>query len=84
MDLSASNSYFRAKTISKVAIIKTKSATIAFFSLPPFLFLTLSFFPPFPSLLWFWSFSALRNICPLTPFHRMTFKKIPLGIYSCT
>ena len=47
MDLSASNSYFRAKTISKVAIIKTKSATIAFFSLPPFLFLTLSFSPSF-------------------------------------
>ena len=47
MDLSASNSYFRAKTLSKVAIIKTKSATIAFFSLPPFLFLTLSFFPSF-------------------------------------
>ena len=67
MDLSASNSYFRA--ISKVAIIKTKSATIAFFSLPPFLFLTLSFFPPFPSILWFWSFSALRNVCLLTPFH---------------
>ena len=29
----------------KVAIIKTKSATIALFSSPPFLLLTLSFFP---------------------------------------
>ena len=28
-----SNSFFRPKTISKVAIIKTKSATIAFFFL---------------------------------------------------
>ena len=31
--------------VSKVAIIKTKSATIAFFSSPPFLLLTLSFSP---------------------------------------
>ena len=36
--------FFCPKTISNVAIIKTKSATIAFFSSPPFLLLTLSFF----------------------------------------
>ena len=41
----ASNSFFGPKTISKVAIIKTKSATIAFFSSPPFLLLALSFSP---------------------------------------
>ena len=39
----ASNSFFRPKTIFKVAIIKTKSATTAFFFPPPFLHLTLSF-----------------------------------------
>ena len=38
--LFVSNSFFRPKTISKVAIIKTKSATIAFFfSFSPFFFL---------------------------------------------
>ena len=40
----ASNSFFRPKTIFKVAIIKTESATNAFFSSPPFLLLALSFF----------------------------------------
>lgn len=34
-----SNSIFRPKTISIVVIVKTMSATIAFFSFPPFLFL---------------------------------------------
>ena len=60
----ASNSLFRPKTISNVAIIKTKSTTFAFFSSPPFLLLALSFFFsfPFPSLLWFCSFSGLRNL----------------------
>ena len=42
MDLSRPTVYFSAK-ISKVAIIKTKSATIAFFSSPPFLLLPLPF-----------------------------------------
>ena len=37
--------FFRPKTISKVAIIKTKSATIAFFSSPPFLLLGLPLSP---------------------------------------
>ena len=37
---------FRKREISKVAIIKTNSATIAFFfSSPPFLLLALSFSP---------------------------------------
>ena len=40
MDLCVEQFFF-----GKVAIIKTKSATIAFFSSPPFLFLALSFSP---------------------------------------
>ena len=40
----ASNRFLRQK-LSKVAIIKTESATIAFFSSPPFLLLALSFSP---------------------------------------
>ena len=44
--------FFRAKTIFKVAIIKTKSAIIAFFSSPPFFLLALfSFSFPFFSVL---------------------------------
>ena len=43
MDLFASNSFFRPRTIFKVAVIKTKSATIAFFSSPPFHLLALLF-----------------------------------------
>ena len=35
--------FFRAKTIFKVAIMKTKRATIAFFSSTPFFLLALSF-----------------------------------------
>ena len=59
----ASNSFFRPKTISKVAIIKTKSATIAFFSSPPFTSPRSFFFSfPFPSLLWFCSFSGWGNM----------------------
>ena len=45
MDLLRRRVFFRPKTISKVAIIKTKSATIAFFSSPPFLLPALSFSP---------------------------------------
>ena len=41
----ASNNFFRPKSTAKVAIIKTKSAAIAFFSSPPFLLLALSFSP---------------------------------------
>ena len=35
--------FFRAKTIFKVAIIKTESATFLFFSSPPFFLLALFF-----------------------------------------
>ena len=41
----ASNSLLRPKPFSKVAIIKTKNVTIAFFSSPPFLHLALSLSP---------------------------------------
>ena len=44
------NSFFRAKTISKVGIIKTKSETMACFSSPPFLLVALSFSPFFSSI----------------------------------
>ena len=37
-------SVFRLETIFKVANIKTKSATIAFFSYPPFILLAYTFF----------------------------------------
>ena len=80
MDLLCRTVFFRPKTISKVAIIKTKGATIAFFS---------SSFPsprsfffcfPFPSLIWFWSFSGLRNM----PFDAFSLKwlQISLGWFS--
>ena len=59
----ASNSFFRPKTISKVAIIKTKSATIIFFLFSSFPSHRSFFFSfPFPALLWLSSFSALRNL----------------------
>ena len=77
----ASNSFIRPKTIAKVAILKTKSAIIAFFSSPSFLFLTLSFSPfLFPLSLWFWIFSGLRKV----PFDAFSFKRlqISLGWYS--
>ena len=68
----ASNTFFRPKIISKVAITKTKSAT-AFFSSPPFLLLALSFGSfPFPSLLWFWSFSGLKKRAFWRFFTQMT------------
>ena len=41
MDLFRPTVFFRPKTISKVVIIKTESATIAFFSSPPFLLVAL-------------------------------------------
>ena len=47
--------FFRARPIFKVAIIKTKSATIAFFSSTPF-FLYALFFPfPFPLVVLFFN-----------------------------
>ena len=65
----ASNSFFRPKTVSKVAIIKTKRATIAFFSSPPFLLLALSFSPFL--FLRNYEFGASRTLetCLLTLFH---------------
>ena len=42
----ASNSFFRPKPISKVDIIKTEIATIAFFSSPPFPLLAPQSFSP--------------------------------------
>ena len=77
MDLFASNIFSRPKSISKVAIIKTKNVTVVFF---PF-----SFFPsprsffflfPFPSLLWFWSFSGLRNL----PFDAFSLKWLHISL----
>ena len=41
MDIFRPTVFFRPKTISKVVIIKTESATIAFFSSPPFLLVAL-------------------------------------------
>ena len=45
MDLFRPKVFFRPKAISKVAIIKTKSATITFFPSPPFFVFALSFSP---------------------------------------
>ena len=45
MDLLRRTVFFGQKLFSKVAIIKTKSTTIAFFSSPPFLLLALCFSP---------------------------------------
>ena len=75
MDLLCPISFFRPKTISKVAIIKTESATIALFSSSPFFF---SF--PFPSLVWFWSLSGPRNL-PFDSFS-LKWRQIPLGWFS--
>ena len=43
MDLLSPTVFFGQKLLFKVAIMKTKSASIAFFFSPPFLLLTLSF-----------------------------------------
>ena len=67
---------------SKIAIIETKSATIAFFSSPPFFLRALSFFFsfPFPSLVWVRSLSGPRN----PPFNAFSLKwrQILLGWFS--
>ena len=69
MELLRATVFFRPKTVSKVAIIKTKSATIAFFSSPPFLLLALSFSPFL--FLRHCDFGASRayETCLLTHFH---------------
>ena len=43
MDLFRQTVFFSAKKFDRVAIIKTKSATIRFFSSPPFFLLSFSF-----------------------------------------
>ena len=65
----AFNSFFRPKPISKVAIVKTKSAIIACFSSPPFLLLALSFSPFL--FLRYYDFGAswAYETCLLTLFH---------------
>ena len=45
IDLFRHTVFFSAKTISKVVIIRTKIASFAFFSSPPFFLLALSFSP---------------------------------------
>ena len=51
--------FYRPKAISKLAIIKAKSATIAFFSSPPFLLLALAFSPFFTVC--YYDFGASRS-----------------------
>jgi len=60
--------------ISKVAIMKTKSATIAFFSSPPFLLLNLSLSPFL--FLRYCDFGPSRasETCLLQPFNSNTCK----------
>ena len=73
----------RSIAISKVAIIKTKSATIVFFSRLLFLSRRSYFFPfLFPSLQWFWSFSGLKNL-PINAFS-LKWLQISLGWFSKT
>ena len=58
----SSNSFFFGQ-IFKVAIIKTKSATIAVFLFSSFLPPRSFFFSfPFPSLAWFWNWSRPQNL----------------------
>ena len=68
----APNSFFRRKTISKVAIIKLRVQLLFFFfllfSFPSPRSFFFSF--PFPSLLWIWSFLDLRNL----PFDAFSLK----------
>ena len=57
----------------KVAIIKTKSATVAFFSSPPFFLLALSFSP---------LLSFVSVILELTGLKKPAFRRISLGWFS--
>ena len=69
MDLLRRTVFFGQKSNSKVAIIKTKSATTAFFSSPPLFLLALSFSPFI--FLPYCDFAAYRaqKTCLLTRFH---------------
>jgi len=84
----ASNSFFRPKTISRVAIIKTSSTTIAFFSSPPFRLLALSF-SPFIFLCYYdCGASQAEETCLLAPsytqmtanFSRLVFEKSAIDV----
>ena len=78
-----SNSFFRPKTISKVAIIKTKSAAIAFFSSPPFLLLALSLFPfLFLRVCFSFSVDVLVSAPPLLAFQLFAGQTIQLLYFS--
>ena len=76
----ASNSFFWPKSIAKVAIIKKECNNCVFlfssFCSPRSFFFSF----PFPSLLWFCSFSGLRNL----PFDAFSLKwlQILLGWFS--
>ena len=63
----ASNSFFRPKTILKVAIIKIQSATTAFFSSSSFFLVALSF--SFVSIVITFAAYQAPKTCLLTPFH---------------
>ena len=78
----ASNSFFfLPKSISKVAIIKTKSATIAFFSSPHYPPSRSFFFSfPFPLLLIFFSLSGRKHL-PFEGFS-LTWLTLLLGWFS--
>ena len=67
---------------SKVAIKKTKSATIAFFSFPPFLLLALSFSPLL--FLRYYDFGASQSGLRNLPFDAFSLKwlQISLGCFS--
>ena len=66
-----SNSFFRRKTIFKVAIIKLRVQLLLFPS-PRSLFFSF----PFPSLPWIWSFSDLRNL----PFDAFSLKQLQISL----
>ena len=64
--------FFGQNQFFKVAIIKTKSATIAFFSSPPFLLLALCFSPFL--FLRYWDFGASRAKLRNMPFDAFSLK----------
>ena len=68
MDLSRLT-VFLSQSISKVAITKTKSVTIAFFSSPPFRLLAIYFSPVFFLRYRDFGASQAQETCLLTPFH---------------